>query len=459
MAIKLRPYQVDAIKEVFESFRINETNVILNMPPGAGKTETAISIITKCIEAGFPVVFCVRSRELVKNASRRFDKYGINHSVFMAGSHKYSASKLIQVCSADTLTARKSFPFSDRECLLILDEQHKDYSKVIDNYPRGFILGLSGTPYNVEMNKYFHRVISPIQAYELRDSGYLVDFVTYCPNIMSTKDISIKRGDFDKKQLESVVTESAVVGNVVSDWIKYGQDRPTVCFAVSVAHSQMLANEFKRAGISAVHCDANSTEQEREHARIGLENGSVKVVCNVDIFSVGWDCPAVSCIIQARPTWSLIWYLQALGRGNRSMDGKENCIVIDSAGNVFRHGLFYEVRDIDLTKKEKKQYKEKDNITNCEACFMIFDSKFRTCPHCGHQKPVKERKLNLKEGELSMYNEDPHERRSRLIRECRLHFKNCEWVRRRKGIKNPSFSIDSCIKKFGEEIVNAMNAR
>jgi len=163
--VKLRPYQIDAIRQVFMSFKIGETNVILNSPPGSGKTEIATAIIVDCIKNGFPVVFVVRSRELVKNASRRFDRYKIDHSVFMAGSSRLDLSKKVQVCSADTLNARKKYPFNDEECLLVLDEQHKDYSKVIENYPRGFILGLSGTPFNDEMNKYFHRVISPIQSY------------------------------------------------------------------------------------------------------------------------------------------------------------------------------------------------------------------------------------------------------------------------------------------------------
>lgn len=457
--VKLRPYQIDAIRQVFMSFKIGETNVILNSPPGSGKTEIATAIIVDCIKNGFPVVFVVRSRELVKNASRRFDRYKIDHSVFMAGSSRLDLSKKVQVCSADTLNARKKYPFNDQECLLVLDEQHKDYSKVIENYPSGFILGLSGTPFNDEMNKYFHRVISPIQAYELRDDGYLADFITYCPNTIDAKDVSIKAGDFKRDELESLVVQSAIVGNVVKDYIKYGEERPAVCFAVSVEHSKLLASEFNSMGIKAVHCDANSSEKERDNARIGLEDGSIKVVCNVDIFSVGWDCPIVSCIIQARPTWSLIWYLQALGRGNRIHPEKNNCIVIDSAGNVFRHGLFYEPREIELGKeKKKKEYKEKTNIKNCEMCFRVYEvTPSRECPHCGYVPKIKAREINVVSGELGLYYESVEQKNARLVRECKLHFQKLEWMRRKKGILNPNFSINSCIKKYGQHIVDQMS--
>lgn len=461
MATTLRKYQLDAIDEIFLSFKMHETNVILNSPPGSGKTTIASAIIKDCIKNNFPVVFCVRSRELVKNASRTLDRYKIDHSVFMAGSPRFNKSKLIQVCSADTMNARKDYPFSDKECLLILDEQHKDYSKVIEAYSRGFILGLSGTPYNHEMNKYFHRIITPVEAYELRDQGYLVDFVTYCPNIMDTSKVSVRNGDFKKDELNSMATDGAIVGDIVQDYIKYGEDRPSVCFAVSVEHSKMLTDEFNRQGISAVHCDANSSEAERDAARIGLESGKIKVVCNVDIFSVGWDCPAVSCIIMARPTWSLIWYLQALGRGNRSLVGKHNCIVIDSAGNVFRHGLFYEVREIELgSKKEKKEYKEKVDIKTCKACFKVYQlSASRMCPYCGQIEEQKGRKIKTADGELSLYSESVEQRKSRMVRECAAHFRNCEWIRRSKKINNPNFSMDSCIKKYGQEIFDLMTSQ
>lgn len=769
--VKLRPYQIDAIRQVFMSFKIGETNVILNSPPGSGKTTIASTIVIDCIKNGFPVVFVVRSRELVKNASRTFDRYKIDHSVFMAGSPRLDLSKKVQVCSADTLNARKRYPFNDEECLLVLDECfpgytevmtdsgfvsfekltydhkvaqvdmdgnasfvspiryirkkpndklirfksdknidlmvtknhqmivnynkktvkikasevkkyhkmyscgmiksegksiswsdrlsiafqadgtfhsersdgvfsymfsfskqrkidrlmdickngnfkisevsgketignikkqrrfivwsdvlysknmhenikiseidldmgrqiieemvhwdgsiisdqfyyysstveesvdfyqavssicgystnktiqvdnrsdkfsdvhrlfinkdkisfsmqtsdisevdysdyvycvevphgniitrsggkvvvtgncHRDYSKVIENYPRGFILGLSGTPFNDEMNKYFHRVISPIQSYELRDDGYLADFITYCPNTIDAKDVSIRAGDFKKDELESLVVQSAIVGDVVKDYIKYGEERPAVCFAVSVEHSKLLASEFNSMGIKAVHCDANSSEKERDNARIGLEDGSIKVVCNVDIFSVGWDCPIVSCIIQARPTWSLIWYLQALGRGNRIHPEKNNCIVIDSAGNVFRHGLFYEPREIELGKeKKKKEYKEKTNIKNCEMCFRVYEvTPSRECPHCGHTPKIKAREINVVSGELGLYYESVEQKNARLVRECKLHFQKLEWMRRKKGILNPNFSINSCIKKYGQHIVDQMS--
>jgi DNA repair protein RadD len=40
-----------------------------------------------------------------------------------------------------------------------------------------------------------------------------------------------------------------LVGDIVSHWIKHGEDRPTVVFAVSIKHSKYIANIFKQNGI------------------------------------------------------------------------------------------------------------------------------------------------------------------------------------------------------------------
>jgi len=450
---RLRPYQQSGIEEIFHHFQSGNHNVILHSATGSGKSEMAAFLAMDCLKNNFPCVFVVRGRELVKNLSERLLKYKINHSVFMSGHPRLNKSKLIQVCSIDTLSARSSFPYSDEEVLLILDEQHKDYTKVFENYKKAFIVGMSGTPFNDKMNQHYHAVVNPIEAYELRDSGVLVPERHYCPHIMDTSNIKIVAGDFDKKQLESLVTESRIVGDVISDYKERALGRPAVCFAFSVKHSQMLADAFNAEGIKAIHVDAKSPEYLKDSAKRGLSDGSIKVVCNVDIFSVGWDCPIVSCVILARPTWSLIWYLQAIGRGLRSSEGKADCIILDSAGNVFRHGTAYEVRSVSLEKKpEKKSYVIKDNIKNCEKCYYIIPSTTIECPACGHIHKQKVRDVKNIEGALAEYMETSSQKEQRLIKECYAYYLKLYYVKKSRGLSE-NWIFDSLDKKFSKEII------
>lgn len=448
--IKLRDYQSEAIESLYVKWRTKK-RIILWGATGSGKSETAAYLAQDCVKDGMPVVMIVRGRELVKNLSERLDKYKIDHSVYMAGHYRLNKSKLIQICSADTLRSRNDYPFSDRQCVVILDEQHKDYEPVLERYPIQYIVGLSGTPFGPN-NPLYHDYICTIEPYELRDMGVLVPEKIYCPHVIDTSSLKIVAGDFKRDQVEKLVTQGEIVGNVIEDYIELGEGRPSVCFAVSVEHSKQITDAFNDRGIPAVHCDANSSDDERKKAKEGLENGTIKVVCNVDIFSVGWDCPIVSCVILARPTWSLIWYLQAVGRGLRSCDGKSDCIILDNAGNVFRHGTPYRPREISLEKKEKtkKKYDADESIRTCQDCYAIYESKVITCPYCGAVPPARE--IKKIEGVLKLYHETEEERSQRIKKEAQTAYHKLIWVARKKGLPKAWIRTEIS-KKYGSDVL------
>jgi superfamily II DNA or RNA helicase len=449
MSIKLYDYQEEGIRDIYNKWKYDR-KIILWCNMGGGKSEMAAYIAQDASSDGMPIVMVVRGRELVKNLSRRLDKYKIDHSVFMAGHHRLDKSKLIQIASVDTMKSRGQFPFSDRDCIVILDEAHKDYSLIFEKYKSQFILGLTATPFS-DMSSY-DDYVCPIRPIELVEKGILVPEEIYCPHVIDTSSLKIVAGDFHREQLAKLVTQGEIVGNVVEDYIKYGQNRPSVCFAVNIEHSKQLRDEFIRRGINAIHCDASSSDEERKFAEDSLLNKSIKVICNVDIFSVGWDCPMVSCIIMARPTWSLVWYLQAIGRGLRSFRDKTNCIVLDNAGNVYRHGTPYREREISLKKPEKKIKRDKDEllIRTCIDCFRIYESSELCCPFCGaHPAPREIKNVN---GMLAKYYETEEEKSERTIKEAQIAFYKLRWVASSKGLSN-GWIKEQILKRYGDKVM------
>lgn len=454
--IRLRDYQSDGINQIYHKWKTDK-NIILWSQMGSGKSEMCAYIAQDCLKDGMPVVIIVRGRELVKNLSDRLSKYKIDHSIHMAGHYKYDKSKLIQVCSIDTMLSRDSYPYCDVNCVVIMDEAHKDYSKVFEKYKTQYKLGMTATPFANDMSMYSD-FVQPLEPYELRDMGVLVPEKIYCPHVIDTSSLKIIAGDFKRDQVEQLVTNGEIVGNVISDYQEYGQNRPSVCFAVSVEHSKQLCDEFNKRGIRSVHCDANSSDIERKNAKEGLENGTIKVVCNVDIFSVGWDCPIVSCIILARPTWSLIWYLQAIGRGLRSHSNKSDCIILDNAGNVFRHGTPYRSREINLEKPEKgkkKKYNLDESVRNCEECFFVYESKLITCPQCGATPPKRE--IKKIEGILKLYNETEEQREVRIRLETQAAFYKLVWVAKQRNLSS-SWIRSELVKRYGDKNLELINS-
>ena len=125
--LSLREYQKKSLAALKQGFQGGHANQILYMPTGAGKTESAISLLLACADAGNRAAMVLDRRILVDQTSLRLDKYGIDHGVLMAGHWRYKTDKHIQICSAQTLEARGSFPGLK---LLIVDEAHNVRSSV-----------------------------------------------------------------------------------------------------------------------------------------------------------------------------------------------------------------------------------------------------------------------------------------------------------------------------------------
>jgi superfamily II DNA or RNA helicase len=205
-------------------------------------------------------------------------------------------------------------------------------------------------------------------------------------------------GDYNEADLSEVMGRRELLGNIVGQWKANAGGVRTVVFAVDVAHSQHLCERFREVGVAAEHVDAQTPKTEREAILARLASGATTVVCNVAVLTEGWDCPAVECIIMARPTQSLALHLQMAGRGLRPNEatGKKLCRIHDHAGNIITHGLPDAERDYSLTtdRKANKKASEEQATTlrTCEECFAIYRADLKGCPACGHVNKTKERK-------------------------------------------------------------------
>ena len=159
------------------------------------------------------------------------------------------------------------------------------------------------------------------------------------PTLPDLKGIKITAGDYDAKMLNKRMNVPKLVGDLVEHWNLYANDRPTVVFATSIAHSKYIANIFRQNGIPAGHIDGEMKETEREKQLEMLQSDDIKVLSNCQVLTEGWDCPKVSCVILARPTKSYGLYLQMVGRSLRPYKNKKDTLIIDHSGAVYEHGF------------------------------------------------------------------------------------------------------------------------
>lgn len=340
-------------------------------------------------------IIVVRGRKLVDQASKRLNAEEVPHGVFMASHPHYYPERSIQVCSIDTIRSRKVYPKAD---LVIIDEADQatspDYHELAAHYEGARFLCVTATPYGSKsLTHVAQKIIHPITVREIIEQGYLVDAKYYAPATPDLKNVRIKGGEYNEKDLEEVMGKSEIVGDVVSCWKKYSPGLPTLVFCVSIAHAQLLCEEFKRVDVRAKVLSAKDPDFIREAVIEELKTGDTEVILNVGIFGRGVDIPWLKTVVLARPTMSLNLHLQQLGRGSRLWEGKDHFLVLDHAGNVLRHGFMDEEHPVDLN-GSKKKFKDTEPVHTCEECFGIYRKKQHPnqCPYCGFEEEKKERR-------------------------------------------------------------------
>ena len=415
-AFQPRPYQNDTIARVRAAVREGARRVLIVAPTGSGKTVIASEIIARAASTK-RALFLAHRRELISQAVDKLVRYGVDPGVILAGVSPRPGQPC-QVASVQTLWARAmrsrrmDMPGAD---VVIVDEAHhvraESYQKIIDSYPGAVILGLTATPCRGDgrgLGNAFDAMVEAPDIAELTKAGYLVPAVCYAPHRPDLSGVHTRQGDYVESELAEIMDTGQITGDVVEHWLRLGRGRKTIVFAVNVRHSTHLRDEFCRAGIYAEHLDASTPSDERERILRDFATGAVEVVCNVGILTEGYDAPAASCLILARPTKSLGLYRQMIGRVLRPLDGKADALILDHAGAVFMHGLPDDkiawTLDSDKRATNTAQSGRSDGmasrLTECPECRAIRLSG-RPCPACGWRPTPRAEAVEVVEGELA----------------------------------------------------------
>ena len=367
--MNLRPYQNKAIEDIRHHFSRGKKRILLVAPTGSGKTVIASSMMQKAKERSNFNLFVAHRRELVMQCSRKLSDFGLNHGVIMAQKSPNMMAD-IQVASIQTFASRKDRDdfIKPKADVIILAEAHRSVSgqfqELIKVYPNAFIIGLTATPCRNDgrgLGNVYEELVEAGSIKELTKLGYLVPNRIVAPTIPDLQKIRIVAGDYEKKALTQKMNTAKLVGDIVTHWIKFGEDRPSVVFATSIAHSKHICNIFNQNGVKAGHIDSKQTELERETQLANLNSGKIKILCNCQILTEGWDQPKISCVIIARPTKSYPLYLQMIGRTLRPYTNKKDTLIIDHSGCVYEHGFPEDAGNWTLsTKKPKTKDRIKD---------------------------------------------------------------------------------------------------
>jgi DNA repair protein RadD len=397
----LRPYQSQGIQDIRAAFSQGIRRICYVAPPRSGKGTMVAFMAREAAKRGNRTLFIVHRQELIDQIA---EAIGEPHA-------------LIHLDTAQTVVRRLSrIPRPD---LIISDEFHHGlaatWRKIFTYFPEAWLVGLTATPARLGgqgLGEICDRLIIGPSVKELIRQGYLAPFKYFAPPMpVDLTGIKIKLGDYDQTEIAVRMDKPHITGSAISHYQKLADGKQAIVYCASIEHSRNTVAAFIAAGYSARHVDGETPRDERREAVEAFKAGRLQVMSNVDLFGEGLNLPGVETVILLRPTASLTLHIQQSMRSMTWGPGK-TAVIIDAAGNCYRHGLPDEDREwsLDGIKKRPRNEEPAFSVRVCPRCFSVHRPAGE-CPYCGWLYAPEPREVKMTPGELAEIREVERKKR------------------------------------------------
>lgn len=397
--MELRDYQIQLILDIHSAWRHGYKRPCAVMPCGAGKSLTAAEISKRTTANGKRVLFLVHRQELCEQIFDTFTAYGVDMA-------------LCEVGMVQTISRRLSR--QPPPSLIITDENHHclaaSYRKIYDFFPDTYCIGFTATPIRLNgggLGEVNDILITGPSVRELISRDCLSDFDYYAPPVADLSGLRSRAGDYSTEDVEKILNKPKIYGDVVGYYKQLADGKQAVCYCAGITSSRNMAETFSENGISAAHIDGETPKAERAETIEKFRCGELKILCNVDLISEGFDVPDCAAVILLRPTKSLTLYIQQSMRCMRYKPGKR-ALIIDHVGNVHRFGLPDQEFEWSLDPKPQSKREKTDadfKIRQCPECFCTHLTA-AVCPNCGYVYPARKRTVEeVKAARLALITE------------------------------------------------------
>lgn len=205
------------------------------------------------------------------------------------------------------------------------------------------LLGLTATPErsdNAPLEDVFEGIVFQMGITSAIEQGYLVPpRVVTCPINVDLDSITVTRGDYGQKQLDTALMQAGIVSEICNGYEAHCIGRKTIVFVISVDQAEQVAAELRNRGRKFAAVSGETDKEDRKRILHRLKTGELDGVANCMVLTEGFDEPSVSAIILGRPTQSKPLTIQKVGRGLRLFPGKTDCLVVDMVGISKRHSM------------------------------------------------------------------------------------------------------------------------
>lgn len=336
---KPRPIQEEALAALHRTRNDGFRAGMVTMATGLGKTWLAAFDSTR--QEVDRVLFVAHREEILRQSRDIFRQVARDSTMGLYfGGEKQPQADFV-FATVQTLSRNLGQFAPDEFDYIVVDEFHHaaadSYRKVLDHFAPDFLLGLTATPERTDgadlLSLCADNLVYECDLVEGIARNELVPFHYW--GIRDTVDfepIPWRNGRFDTAELEAAVETQERAEAAFREWASRRGGR-TLAFCASTHHADFMSSFFQERGVLCASVHSGATSAPRNESIDALRTGQLEVVFSVDIFNEGLDVPDIDTVLMLRPTESPIIFLQQLGRGLRTIEGKSALTVIDFIGN------------------------------------------------------------------------------------------------------------------------------
>lgn len=391
----LRPYQAQAIQAKYDYFAANTGNPIVAMPTGTGKSVVQAGFLKRVLTSapGQRILCLTHVKELIEQNAIRCRQLwptapvGI-HSAGLSQRDYHNSIIFGGIQSAITnphMFGHRDLILID-ECQLISPSDGTQYRQFLDVMqqinPGVKAIGYTATPFRMGQGMLTDPPVKPGESRLFTDICYditgvepfnqLIADAYLCPlvpkktqSVIDVSQVRVQGGDYVLSQLAHEIEKQKIIASALLEARELAADRKSwLVFAAGIKNCEEITTMLNNMGISAtqVHSKIPNTKKNpsRDNRIKSFKAGRFRALVVNNIGTVGFDHPAIDCIIDLRPTTSVVLHIQKYGRGTRPYfhpaydfemlkllanrqqamrdSGKLDCLILDFAGNVQRLG-------------------------------------------------------------------------------------------------------------------------
>src|SRR3989344_2219854 len=373
--ISNRPYQIEAIRSIFESLDKGKRKALLVMATGTGKTRTCVSMVDVLMRTNRVqrVLFLVDRIALRNQALDAFKEYLPNAPVWpKIGETEIATDRRVYAATYPTMLniiENKDCPLSPHFFdMIVADESHRSIYNIYKNifdYFDAIQLGLTATPKDAVEHNTFSLFNCedgmPTFAYSYEEAinnkpPYLCDYEAlkirtkfqkegiHKQNISlaeqqklladgkEPEEINYEGTDIEKK-VTNKGTNALIVQEFMEECIKDESGTlpgKSVFFAMTMKHARRLQDVFDdlypehKGNLAKVIV----SDDARVYGKGGLLDQFVnsdfpRIAISVDMLDTGIDVREIVNLVFAKPVFSYTKFWQMIGRGTRLLESNK----------------------------------------------------------------------------------------------------------------------------------------